>query len=367
MTPVEVTARAALAVRATRQHLAARLEPGESAAAAVVGLQDTPPGAAGLSLAARLTEASEADLDALVIVYTIRGAPLAVSREDLALFTAGLAPPDDAAAKVLIGNAWKFLDGITPLEALDRVSAAVADALAGGPLDRDAFHQALRERLPPELLWWCKNCGSHHVHPSLWRATGIRGVLAISGRDGRAAIFAAPPSAPPVEDPGGALARRFLWAYGPSTPSLFAKWAGIAPAHAKALWARAGALEEVTLEGKRAWVLAGDLAPFADPPAIAGIRLLPGYDPYLASRDRELLLPRAEDRKRLWTMLGNPGAVLVDGAIAGIWRAAKQGKRLVVRVEGFGPALPVDALEAEASTLAPWRGASDVEVDELRH
>jgi hypothetical protein len=360
---LEVTARAALAVRAARQHLDTRLPPGSSDAAAVVGLQDTPPRAAGLSLAARLRDATEDDLDALVVVYTIRGAPLAVARDDLALFTDALDPPDDAATKVLIGNAWKFLDARTsPTRALDRVSEAVRDALSDGPLDRDAFHQALRDRLPKTLLWWCKGCGSHHVHPSLWRATGIRGVLSVAGRDGRTAIFAAPPAIRPVDDPGAALVRRFLSAYAPSTPSLFAKWAGIAPAHAKALWARAGDLAEVALEGKPTWTLEADLAALADPPPIRGVRLLPGYDPYLASRDRELLLPNEADRKRLWTVLGNPGAVLHDGSIAGIWRAAKKGKRLVVTVESFGSRLPKRALEAEAATLAPWRGASDVEV-----
>ena len=48
----EVSAAAALALRAERQHLAERLPPGSADAAAVVGLQDTPPGAAGLALAA---------------------------------------------------------------------------------------------------------------------------------------------------------------------------------------------------------------------------------------------------------------------------------------------------------------------------
>jgi hypothetical protein len=354
---------AALAVRASRHRLAERLPAGRAVEAAPAGLQDTPPEAAGLSLAARLQDATPDDLEALTIVYTIRGAPLAVAPADLPLFTAALDPPDDAAAKVLIGNAWKFLpDDVTPTQALDRVAAAIEAALADGPLHRDALHQALREDLPDALLWWCKNCGSHHVHPSLWRAAGIRGVLAVVGRDGRAAIFGAPPPAPALDAPGGALARRFLALYGPSTPSLFAKWAGIAPAHAKALWAQAGELAEVRLEGKRAWVLADDLEAFAGPPTVSGVRLLPGYDPYLASRDRELLLPREADRKRLWTMLSNPGAVLHDGGLAGLWRAAKQGKRLTVTVEPFGRALPREALEAEAATLAPWRGAGTVEV-----
>src|SRR6185295_8478884 len=131
---------------------------------------------------------------------------------DLAIFTLGLAPPDEEAAAALIGNATKALEGIAAMDALDRVSDAVRDALADGPLDRDAFHQALRERLPGELLWWCRGCESHHVHPSLWRATGVRGVLGIGAREGRAPLFAAPPEAPSVGDPGAALARRFLHA-----------------------------------------------------------------------------------------------------------------------------------------------------------
>ena len=190
----------ALAFRLRRHHLAKRLGPKQGEAAAVVGLQDTPPGTAGLALAARADAAPEA-LDELVLVPSVRGAPLAVAERDLPIFTAGLEPPDEEAAKAVIGNAWKSLDGITAMEALDRVSEAVHESLRDGPLPRDDFHQALRERLPAELLWWCKGCGSHHVHPSLWRATGISGVLAIVGREGRSAVFGLPPKAPAMRRP----------------------------------------------------------------------------------------------------------------------------------------------------------------------
>jgi hypothetical protein len=353
-----------LRLRVSRHHLHERLPAGSARAAAWLGLQDTPPNAAGEALAARMEGATARDLEALVIVPSVRGAPLALAPEDLAVFTEGLSPPDERAAAALIQTAAKTLDGITAMDALDRVSAAVADSLAAGPLDRDAFHQALRERLPGELLWWCRGCQSHHVHPSLWRATGVRGVLSIAGRDGRTAIFAAPPPAPAVEDPGAELARRFLRGYGPATPSLLAKWAGIAPAHAKALWARAGALEQVAVDGRRAWVLAEDAAALERPPAATGIRLLPGYDALLAARDREVMLPEPERRKQLWRLLGNPGAVLVDGDLAGTWRAARKGPRLVVSVQPFpgAPSPDADALAAEAATLAPWRGAERVEV-----
>lgn len=360
---MRATREQALAFRLARHHLHERLPAGAQATAAYVGLQDTPPGSAALALAARMDAAPD-DLDALVIVPSVRGAPLAVAPGDLAVFTAGLAPPDEPAARVLIGSATRAIGDMPALEALDRMSDAVADAVAGGPLERDAFHQALRERLPPELLWWCRSCQSHHAHPSLWRATGVRGVLAIVGRDGRAAVFGAPPEPAPVNDPGAELARRFLRAYAPARPPLLAAWAGLAPDHARALWSRAGELAEVELDGRRAWVLADDAEALAGPPPAAGVRLLPNLDPYLAGRDRELLLPDDALRKRLWRVLGGPGAVLVDGALAGFWRPAKKGRRLVVTVEPLDPAArrAADGLAAEAERLAPLRGATAAEL-----
>lgn len=360
---VELTRRQALGFRLARHHLTERLGPDGAPAAAVVGLQDTPPGTAALALAARADVAPGA-LDELVVVPSIRGAPLAVAPRDLAVFTAGLDPPDETAARAVVGNAWKSLDGYTAMEALDRVSAAVEDSLRDGPRPRDDFHQALRERLPEDLLWWCKGCDSHHVHPSLWRATGIRGVLAIVGREGRSAVFGLPPEAPPRQDPGAELARRFLRAYGPARPRLLADWAGLATSHAAALWERAGELARVDLAGTRAWALVEDRAALTAPPQAGGVRLLANLDPLNAGRDRELLVPDAAVRKRIWRVLGGPGTVLVRGEVAALWRPAKQGKKLRVTVEPLGKltAATRDELAAEAERLAPFRGAETAEV-----
>ncbi len=358
-----VTIRQALAFRVARHHLAERLGVKQVQDAAWVGLQDTPPGTARLALAARADAPPEA-LDELVLVPSIRGAPMAVSERDLAVFTSGLEPPGEEAAKAVIGNAWKFLDGITAMEALDRVTNAVHDSLRDGPLPRDDFHQALRERLPAELLWWCRGCQSHHVHPSLWRATGIRGVLAIVGREGRSAVFGLPPKARKPRDPGAELARRFLQAYGPARPKLLADWAGLATLHANALWERAGKLVEVDLEGTNAWALADDEQALAAGTEIHGVRLLANRDPLNAARDRELLVEDAALRKRIWTALGGPGTVLVHGEVAGLWRPAKKGKKLIVTVEPIGKlkAASKEELAAEAERIAPFRGAESAEI-----
>ena len=353
----------ALAFRLAAYNLHERLPPGsERAAAAVIGLQDFPPGLAPVALAARVQDADPA---ALTIVYTFRGAAVAVPPDDVPVFTTGLAPPDEAAARTLVGTAVDTLDpeGITALDALDRVSAAVADALSGGPLARDDFHQALRERLPAELLWWCRGCQSHHVHPSLWRATGIRGVLAVAERRGRVTVFGAPPDAPAVADAPAELTRRFLHAYGPATHAELAAWAGIAPAHARALLAGIqDDVEEVDFDGSRALVLAVD--DLESPPQASGVRLLPPFDPYLDQRDRATLWPDPAVRARARTGIGAPGAVLVAGDVAGLWRPQRKGKRLVVAVEPLTPAVrrSADAIQAEAEIMAPHRGATTAEV-----
>jgi hypothetical protein len=363
--PTAITREQALAFRLARHHLTQRLGPRQAHQAATVGLQDTPPGSAAVSLAARADVTPQALEDDFVIVPSIRGAPLAIAPSDLAIFTKGLDPPDDAAAAALIGNAAKALpDTITPTQALDDVSHAVAGSLAQGPLPRDDFHQALRERLPSDLLWWCKGCQSHHVHPSLWRATGIRGVLAIVGRDGRSAVFGTPPKPPPTNDPGAELARRFLSAYGPARPKLFADWAGIATAHATTLWDRAGELAPIDLDGTGAHVLAEDEVALQDAKPATGVRLLANLDPLCAARDRELLVPDAAVRKRIWTALGGPGLVLQDGRIVALWRPAKKGRRLVVTVQSLEKLTKktADAIAQEVDRLAPFRGAETAAV-----
>jgi hypothetical protein len=355
---LHVTRSQALAFRVARHHLAERLGPSRVQDAAVVGLQDTPPGTAALALAARADVTPDA-LDELVLVPSVRGAPLAVAQRDLAVFTAGLDPPDEEAAKALVGNAWKSLEGVAAMDALERVSEAVHESLRAGPLPRDDFHQALRERLPAELLWWCKGCQSHHVHPSLWRATGVKGVLAIVGREGRSAVFGLPPKPQTLTDPGAELARRFLQVYGPARPKLFADWAGLAASHAAALWARAGELVPVDLDGARAWALAEDEETLAGSAEVEGVRLLANLDPLGAARDRELLVPDPELRKRIWKALGGPGTVLVAGEVAGLWRASKKGKTLVVAVEPLGKltAAAKSELATEAERIAVVRGA----------
>ena len=246
--------------------------------------------------------------------------------------------------------------GIRASDALDRVSAAVRDALADGPLERDDFHQALRERLPEELLWWCRGCQSHHVHPSLWRATGIRGVLAVverarpRDRVRRAAEAARRQGAPARAGPP--LPARLRAGDRGDWP----RWAGSRRRTRARCWPRRGRARRGRLRRRRA-VLAAD----ADARRAGAARraAAPDARPVLASADREDARARTGRPQAGVDRHRRARDVLVDGDVAGLWRPQKKGKRLVVerraaaRLEGVPSAR---SLAAEAERLAPFRG-----------
>ena len=83
----------------------------------------------------------------------------------------------------------------------------------------------------------------------------------------------------------------------------------------------------------------------------APARLLPSGDAYflLDGAERELLVPRADQRERLWTSRVWPGALLVEGEIRGTWRRAQH----TVRIEAWERLSRArrDAVEAEARAL----------------
>jgi hypothetical protein len=73
------------------------------------------------------------------------------------------------------------------------------------------------------------------------------------------------------------------------------------------------------------WILAEDEAAFrAKPGPVAPARLLPSGDAfYLAwGADRAVLVPDPKQQAELWTSRVWPGALLVGGEIAGVWRRA---------------------------------------------
>lgn len=345
----------ALAFRVAGHNLHRRTDP--LAAVAACGIQESPPGWWRVALHAR----AEGDVDPgkVLMVNSMRGAPHVVPRADVAVFTSALVP-SDAGLKSLVGSlAAKEVTeaGHSVREAVDLVMDAAREGLADGPLGRDDFHQAMRERLPDTVLPWCRGCESHHVRPGLWRALGPLGVTVMPDK---ATYDLAERPAMSRDAAGRELVRRFLRCFGPATHSQLASWAQTAPAHTKDLFRSIDdELEPVKANAKKGFVLSEDVTRLEDPPAAKGVRLLGGFDPYVAQPDRDSLAPDKDLQKRIFPAVGRAGVVLHEGQLRGLWKGRKKGERLDVEVEWLGDEVDI---AAELAAVAPLRGCQTARV-----
>jgi hypothetical protein len=148
------------------------------------------------------------------------------------------------------------------------------------------------------------------------------------------------------------LARRYLHIFGPTMADRFALWAGIQRRSAADAFASLeGSLLPVRSPLGDEWLLADDEPAMRAEMAAAPARLLPSGDAFflLTDAEREILVPREDQRRRLWTPRVWPGALLVDGEIRGTWRRAQHTARIDAweRLSRGSR----DAVEAEAGAL----------------
>ena len=317
-----VTRRQILAFRRRAGGLDARTPMGARSLrqAAWAGLQDSMPRAALLSLHARVDGVAPTTWEhhSLAQLWGPRYNAYVVAKRDFALFSLGRLPESGKARIRAEDMAERLHAGLDGARMTDR---EVARKIGIG---------------------------------NAMRYAATTGTVAIRWEGARAPVVWTVP-APEIERDEACreLARRYLHVFGPATEDGFARWAGIAkPAAAKAFASLDGSLLPVRSPLGDAWLLADDerAVRAADTPA-APARLLPSGDAYflLHGAERELLLPRADQRERLWTSRVWPGALLVDGEIRGTWRRANE----IVRVETWTrlPRAAREAVEAEARTL----------------
>ena len=317
-----------------------------------LGVQDTGADAGRWALAVR--GVTEVRPDELVLVWTLRGAPHLYRRADLPGVAAATAPFSDADAAKRIFDGAKPLRaaGIPILTALDTVAAEMR-RIVTGPTVKGEMSRQLTERMDPPYLRDCRPCNAVHVYEQSFRLAALRAGLELQ-----------PDTSPPVLQPvpGFAAAdtvpdqldvvRAYLGLHGPATPQQVAGYLDAPVKDVTAHWP-ADAVE-VTVDGERRWLLAGDVDLATAGPAPT-TRLLGPFDPYLQTRDRALLLPDEARAKDVWRTLGRPGGVLVDGEIAGTWRPRKAGRKLGVQVELWRE-VPSAALAEQAELLAAVRG-----------
>jgi Winged helix DNA-binding domain len=162
--------------------------------------------------------------------------------------------------------------------------------------------------------------------------------------------------------------RRYLRTYGPARPADFRTWLrsrAFEPDEARGLFDSLE-LEEVDVDGHRAFVLAGD---HRFPRPRPSVRLLSEYDVYVMGfRERDHLVPepvRAQVAAHGRGRYEGPAGVrflLVDGVAAGVWERKKTAKRLELTVR---PAWALTRsqrshLEVEAERYALFFGVEPV-------
>jgi hypothetical protein len=267
---------------------------------------------------------------------------------------------DDAAARLNWSGPEVERIGVAPLAAIDRIAAALADVVRG-PMTKGEVSGAVSAVLPRALQYDCVPCGATHVYDQVLRlGAGPAGIgLDPAGRSTRLTPPPAGwtrPSGPGAPEVAARLVTAAVRVLGPVTTADLAAWVGTGASLLRpAVDAAAEDLEEVRVEGRRAWVASDRLALLADPPPPPRLRLLPPFDPLLAGRDRALLVPDTARRRVLWPALGHPGAVLADGEVVGTWRPQASGKTLTLTVTPFEDG-PWPGLEEEAERVAAARG-----------
>jgi hypothetical protein len=154
------------------------------------------------------------------------------------------------------------------------------------------------------------------------------------------------------------IARLYLRAYGPATPEAFARWwsGGAGKVLAKKLFQSiADELEEVEVEGWRAFALRTTLEPLQNLQQAETVQLLPLFDGYTfgLGRDMEPILPKAYQSQVFRPQGWISAVVLANGCIKGVWEYKIGRSQTAVKVKLFSPATASlqKGIEAEVERL----------------
>lgn len=328
-----------------------------------IGVQDSA-GSAALALDARVPALP--DDTSLALAWTLRGAPHLHRRPDLDRLAGALWPLSDAdALSRLDASASMRKAGIGGLSGFGAVVEAMRRVVRA-PTGKGAVSTAVTAATEPALHRYCRGCQATHIFEGLFRLASLPAGLELE-----------PGTAPPVlvprdgaprtssVDPDGVrrLIRSYLTLLGPATPADVAGYLDARRADLTKLWP--DDLEQVTVDGRTAWlpIEAVAAAKRARPPRVT--RLLGPFDPYLQARDRDLIVPDRAVQKALWPILGRPGVLFVDGEVVGTWRPKSAKTRLDITVDAFAPLPPPirRAVDEEAHRVAAVRGVGDVSVN----
>ena len=352
-----------IAFRLNAHHLIERLdENGLLDAAGRCGIQNSPPGSALLALNARVRNITQeqvreaiAEEKSLLRTWCMRGSPFYFPAADAPVFTIGVLPPTEEAMLHFIVGVEQTLGklGISLTEAVELTGAEIHDVLSGRQLAINELGADLAKRIARKLpkkqrdIWeedgpygQDQPLGEGVVHFCI-RILTLQRVVCFAPRTGNKAPFVLVDewlgNPIPDIDPEVAradLLRRYLRCYGPSNRADFAAWVGINAGDTDPWWSLIeDELTQVEF-GRKLWILTEDLHALRSAPKPKGVRLLPPRDPYTQMRDRETIVDKKYHRE-VWKTVGEPGAVLANGEVTGIWWPRKSGRKLTITIKRF--------------------------------
>jgi Winged helix DNA-binding domain len=320
-----------------------------------LGVQEYTPGSQWVALAART--GARLDDDRLITVWAARGAPHLHRRADLPALVTQLWPVSDAdaAARIKSGQIPEAMK--LGMAAFTATAEAFREVVTRS-MPRGEVSTEVSRRVPAVLTYYCKACGAQHIAGNVWQHTGLAGGVQVESR-GRDAMLAPIPDAPPqptANEGIGDLITTYLRFLGPASPAEVAKYLGSSTAEMKRVWP--DDLADVRVDGRKRWLPADAVPELVGAERPVGVRLLPAMDPLLQARDRDVVVPDRAQQREVWRILGNPGVLLVDGEVAGVWRAKVSGrKRVDLTVTPFTtlPAARRKEVEQEADHVARAR------------
>jgi hypothetical protein len=333
-----------------RQHLLARHDgTAVTEAAHLVGLQAQAPWAPYTGLWTRLSGFTHTDLAdrlldrSLVRVVAMRGTIHLLTADDALVLPTLCEPVLHASLRGAgaYGPALRDVD-------LDRLRSTARDLLEAEPATPATLGGLLGEHWPdvdPTALAYAARCllPLVQVPPrAVWGRSGATRWTTTRAWLGREPVDLSDPEAhaAALDD----LVLRYLAAFGPATAADVQTWSGLprlGPVLERLRPRLITSRAEPAGRARRGRELF-DLpdAPRPDPGTPAPVRLLPEYDNLLLSHADRTRVTDDDARRRMWRPNGAvPGALLVDGVVAGSWRVTRAGRSATVTVEPF-QALP---------------------------
>jgi hypothetical protein len=316
-----------------------------------------------LSLRARIKGLEQDDIRKaiekrrLVRTWAMRGTVHLIDPEDLGWLVSLLGPAilpkgrgrrrelglDEAVIERGLGEITAILDGEKPLTMDELVARLIG---RGVPLER-------KSQAPYHLIVYAALKGLVCLGPD--RENGDQTYCLVEQWVGKRKPLTA-------DEALARLTIRYLRGYGPASPQDFSAWSGLSAAAARKGWKLAGdrvTLREIRVEDRTRWSLESQYESLEKPAhARTVINLLPAFDSLvLGYADREYIVPR-KYQKEIFHGGQTVPVVLVDGCAAGVWRYARRGKKLDIRIAPFVPfeRTTSDLLEKEAEDIGRFLG-----------